>query len=118
MLGRLDIIGTDPSTANVVKAAASFLMACVVEGLRDALTVVQAAGGDPRQFAGLITQALFPTPVYQYLGSTLAKQIAEGGQNVPNPFLKTALMSANSADRLGVVAPLARQIAGLLPATV
>jgi len=116
VLGRLEVVGTSPSTANVVKAAASFLMACVIEGLRDALTVVQAAGGDPRQFAGLITQALFPTPVYQYLGSTLAKQIADGGQSVPNPFLKTALMSANSADRLGVAAPLARQIAGIIPA--
>src|SRR5450432_2462122 len=46
VLGRVDVIGSDPSTANVVKAAASFLMACVVEGLRDALTVVQAAGAD------------------------------------------------------------------------
>jgi 3-hydroxyisobutyrate dehydrogenase-like beta-hydroxyacid dehydrogenase len=118
VLGRVDVIGTDPATANVVKAAASFLMACVVEGLRDALTVVQAAGADPRQFAGLITQALFPTPVYQYLSGALAKQLAAGGQAIANPFLKSALMSAASADRLGVDAPLAHQIArqeSLLP---
>jgi 3-hydroxyisobutyrate dehydrogenase-like beta-hydroxyacid dehydrogenase len=111
VLGRVDVIGSDPATANVVKAAASFLMACVVEGLRDALTVVQAAGADPRQFAGLITQALFPTPVYQYLSRMLAKQLLAGGQAVANPFIKSALMSAASADRLGVAAPLAHQIA-------
>lgn len=111
VLGRVDVIGSDPSTANVVKAAASFLMACVVEGLRDALTVVHAAGADPRQFAGLITQALFPTPVYQYLSGTLAKQLLAGGKTIANPFLKSALMSAASADRLGVAAPLAHQIA-------
>jgi 3-hydroxyisobutyrate dehydrogenase-like beta-hydroxyacid dehydrogenase len=115
VLGRVDVIGTDPATANVVKAAASFLMACVVEGLRDALTVVQAAGADPRQFAGLITQALFPTPVYQYLSTALAKQILAGGQALANPFIKSALMSAASADRLGVAAPLAHKIAGLEP---
>jgi 3-hydroxyisobutyrate dehydrogenase-like beta-hydroxyacid dehydrogenase len=111
VLGRVDVIGSDPATANVVKAAGSFLMACVVEGLRDALTVVQAAGADPRQFAGLITQALFPTPVYQYLSGALAKQLQAGGPQITNPFVKSALMSAASADRLGVAAPLAHQIA-------
>jgi 3-hydroxyisobutyrate dehydrogenase-like beta-hydroxyacid dehydrogenase len=111
VLGRLDVIGSDPATANVVKAAASFLMASVVESLRDALTLVQAAGADPLQFAGLITQALFPTPVYQYLSGALAKQLLSGGQALVNPFLKSALMSAASADRLGVAAPLAHQIA-------
>ena len=115
VLGRVDVIGSDPATANVVKAAASFLMACVVEGLRDALTVVQAAGADPRQFAGLITQALFPTPVYRYLSGALAKQILAGGQALANPFIKSALMSAASADRLGVAAPLAHQIASQQP---
>lgn len=118
VLGRLDIVGTDPATANVVKTAGNFLMACVVEGLRDALTVVQAAGADPRQFAGLITQALFPTPVYQYLGGTLAKQLAEGGQHIQNPFTKSAMTSAASADRLGVAAPLAHQIAALVHETL
>jgi 3-hydroxyisobutyrate dehydrogenase-like beta-hydroxyacid dehydrogenase len=113
VLGRVDVVGTDPATANVVKAAASFLMACVVESLRDALTVVQAAGADPRQFAGLVTQALFPTPVYRYLSGALAKQLLSGGQAVVNPFIKSALMSAATADRLGVAAPLAHQIAGL-----
>jgi len=117
VLGRVDIIGNDPTTANVVKAAASFLMACVVEGLREALTVVQAAGADPRQFAGLITQALFPTPVYQYLSGTLAKQLVAGGQQIANPFVKSAAMSAASADRLGVAAPLAHQIGRLEPAS-
>ncbi len=85
VLGRVDVIGSDPATANVVKAAASFLMACVVEGLRDALTVVQAAGADPRQFAGLITQALFPTPVYQYLSGALASSFWRAARRLPTP---------------------------------
>src|SRR5258708_7889643 len=113
VLGRVDVIGTEPATANVVKAAASFLMACVVESLRDALTVVQAAGADPRQFAGLVSQALFPTPVYRYLSGALAKQLLSGGQAVVNPFIKSALMSAATADPLGSAATLARQIARL-----
>jgi hypothetical protein len=51
------------------------------------------------------------TPVYQYLSGALAKQLMAGGQAIANPFLKSALMSAASADRLGVAAPLAHQIA-------
>jgi len=112
VLGRLDVFGTDPATANVVKSAGNFLMACVLESLRDALNVVHAAGGDSRQFSGLITQALFRTPVYQTLGQALAKQLADGGPHLKNPFLKSASMSAATAERLGVAAPLARLIAG------
>ena len=82
------------------EAAASFLMVCVVEGLRDALTVVQAAGADPRQFAGLITQALFPTPVYQYLSRALAKQILSGGQAIANrPSLAPGSAVADPSER-------------------
>src|SRR5258708_35477651 len=75
-------------------------MACVVEGLRDALTVVQAAGADPRQFAGLVTQALFPTPVYRYLSGALAKQLLAARETSVDAFIKSALMSAPSASRL------------------
>ena len=49
--------------------------------------------------------------MYQYLSRMLAKQLLAGGQAVANPFIKSALMSAASADRLGVAAPLAHQIA-------
>jgi hypothetical protein len=53
--------------------------------------------------------------MYQYLSRALAKQILSGGQAIANPFIKSALMSAASADRLGVAAPLAHQIANQGP---
>lgn len=104
-LGRPDYLGEDPAAANVVKAAGSFLMASVVESLRDATVLVHAAGVDPREFAGIITQALFPTPVYQYLGGMLANREALQGARVPNPFLKAAQQCADTAVRLGVPVP-------------
>ncbi|MCZ8131768.1 MAG: NAD(P)-dependent oxidoreductase [Steroidobacteraceae bacterium] len=111
VLGRVDQVGIDPASACVVKAAGNFLMAAVVESLRDSLTLVHAAGVDPRQFVGIVTQSLFPTPVYQFLGGTLAGKLVEGAPRVPNPFAKSAALSLASARRLGVALPVLERVA-------
>jgi 3-hydroxyisobutyrate dehydrogenase-like beta-hydroxyacid dehydrogenase len=111
VLGRFQYLGEEAATANVVKSAGNFLMAAVVESLRDALHVVHAAGVDPREFAGIVTQSLFPTPVYQYLGGMLAARELQGGARVPNPFLRGAEQTSATAAALEVAAPLAAHIA-------
>jgi 3-hydroxyisobutyrate dehydrogenase-like beta-hydroxyacid dehydrogenase len=111
VLGRIDYLGAEPAAACVVKAAGNFLMASVVESLRDSLALVHAAGVDPRQFVGIVTQSLFPTPVYQYLGGTLAGKLLEGAPRVPNPFAKSAALSLASAARLGVRGPVLERVA-------
>jgi 3-hydroxyisobutyrate dehydrogenase-like beta-hydroxyacid dehydrogenase len=107
ILGRVQHISEQPAAANVVKSAGNFLMAAVVESLRESMQVVHGAGVDPREFAGIVTHSLFPTPVYQYLGGLLAARQAQGGARVPNPFLKGAQQSAATAKSQGVAAPLA-----------
>lgn len=116
LLGRVQFLGEDAAAANVVKAAGNFLMAAVVESLRDSMQVVHAAGVDPREFAGIVTQSLFPTPVYQYLGGMLAARQRQGGARVPNPFLRGAEQTSATAAALNVGAPLADHIAGQAPA--
>jgi 3-hydroxyisobutyrate dehydrogenase-like beta-hydroxyacid dehydrogenase len=116
LLGRVHYLGEDPATANVVKSAGNFLMAAVVESLRDAMHVVNAAGVDPREFAGIVTQSLFPTPVYQYLGGMLAARELQGGARVSNPFLRGAEQTSATAAAAGVEAPLADHIARQPPA--
>ncbi len=110
VLGRVQYISEDPAAANVVKSAGNFLMAAVVESLRDAMLIVHGAGVDPREFAGIVTQSLFPTPVYQYLGGLLAARQAQGGARVPNPFLRGAEQCAVTAEQQGVDAPLVKHI--------
>ena len=110
VLGRVQFISEDPAAANVVKSAGNFLMAAVVESLRDAMLIVHGTGVDPREFAGVVTQSLFPTPVYQYLGGLLAARQAQGGARVPNPFLRGAEQCADTARQLGVDAPLVSHI--------
>lgn len=105
-LGRVQYLGESPAAANVAKCASLFLMASVVESLRDSMAVVHAAGVDPREFAGIVTQSLFPTPVYQVLGGRLAAREVQGGNAVANPFLKGAAQCADTAQRLAVEAPM------------
>lgn len=109
-LGRPDYLGENPAAANIVKAAGNFLMAAVVESLRDATALVHAAGVDPREFTGIVTQALFPTPVYQYLGGLIAGREALHGARVANPFLKAAGHCTEAAARLGADVPTIRHI--------
>ena len=115
VLGRIDIISERPAAANVVKIAGNFLMAAAVEGLRESIALVTAAGGSPTQFVGLITQALFPTPVYQFIGSSIANRALEGGLTIANPFARSAKLAAEAADRLGVSAPVAHKIGAKRP---
>ncbi|MGH8135660.1 MAG: NAD(P)-dependent oxidoreductase [Steroidobacteraceae bacterium] len=112
VLGRVQYISEDPAAANVVKSAGNFLMAAVVESLRDAMMIVHGAGVDPREFAGIVTQSLFPTPVYQYLGGLLAARQAQGGARLPNPFLRGAGQCAVTARQQGVDTPLVNHING------
>mgnify|MGYP005866892667 CR=1 FL=1 len=100
------MLSEDAPAANIVKSAGNFLMATVVESLRDTTALVHAAGVDPREFTGIMTQTLFPTPVYQYLGGLLANREDERGLRVPNPFLKGAAQCAEAAKRLAVSVPL------------
>jgi 3-hydroxyisobutyrate dehydrogenase-like beta-hydroxyacid dehydrogenase len=116
ILGRVQYLGAEAAAANVVKSAGNFLMAAVVESLRDSMLIVHAAGVDPREFAGLITQSLFPTPVYQYLGGLLAAREFQGGARLPNPFLRGAHQCAATARRQSIDVPLIEHIAGQAPA--
>ena len=111
VLGRVDVIGERPAAANIVKVAGNFLMASAVEGLRESIALVTAAGASPTQFVGLITQALFPTPVYQYIGGSIANRARDGGLTIANPFAKSAALAAAAADRLNVATPVAHEIA-------
>jgi hypothetical protein len=60
---------------------------------------------------GIVTQSLFPTPVYQYLGGTLAGKLLEGAPRVANPFAKSAALSLATATRLGVTGPVLERVA-------
>ena len=108
--GRIEIVGKEPAIANIVKLAGNVLVGSAVASLWDTMRLVHAAGADPRQFAGIVTQALFPTPVYQVAGGTLAKRVLDGAQSFINPFARSAQMAADAAKRLSTSVPTAANV--------
>jgi 3-hydroxyisobutyrate dehydrogenase-like beta-hydroxyacid dehydrogenase len=111
-LGRVEVVGKEPATANVVKLAGNVLVGSAVAALWDTMRLVHAAGADPRQFAGIVTQALFPTPVYQIAGGTLAKRVLDGAQSFINPFARSAQLAEEAGTRLSTRVPVVRNVTG------
>src|SRR5438445_762781 len=73
-LGRgLSVVGEEPSRANLLKLAGNFLLAAMVEGLGEALTLVEKAGIDRLDALRTLNEALFASPVYQTNGERICR---------------------------------------------
>lgn len=71
--GRFDF-GADSGAANVVKLCGNFLIAAAVEALAEALTLAEKNGLDRKQVSDMMSQTLFPCPVYQIYGRLIAER--------------------------------------------
>lgn len=75
MLGKkIYDFGPHPETANFVKISGNFMILSVIEMLGEAFAVVKKNGIDPQQFLSLMTETLFPSPVYQTYGKIISQQ--------------------------------------------
>jgi 3-hydroxyisobutyrate dehydrogenase-like beta-hydroxyacid dehydrogenase len=66
-------IGTEPSTANLVKLSGNFLMASAIEALGEAIALVGKAGVDRRAYVDLLTASIFNVPAYKIYGGLIAE---------------------------------------------
>src|SRR5487761_1060153 len=69
--------GEDAGAANVVKLCGNFLLAAAIEAMAEAFTLAEKNGIDRRRVAEMLTQTLFPCPVYQAYGKRIAENIYE-----------------------------------------
>lgn len=65
--------GERPSQANVVKLAVNFMLAAAIESMGEAAALTAGYGIEPRDLFELISQSLFPGPVYQGYGRLIAE---------------------------------------------
>src|SRR5487761_140741 len=65
--------GEDAGAANVVKLCGNFLLAAAIEAMAEAFTLAEKNGIDRRRVAEMLTQTLFPCPVYQGYGRRIAE---------------------------------------------
>lgn len=69
--------GEDPGAANVVKLCGNFLLASAVEALAEAFTLAEKNGIERTRVLKMLTQTLFPCPVYQGYGQRIAEHSYE-----------------------------------------
>ncbi|MCM3884463.1 NAD(P)-dependent oxidoreductase [Frankia sp. R82] len=70
-------VGDTPSAANLVKIFGNYLIACTIEAMAEATTVIEAGGLDPAQFLELLTEGLFTGPIFTGYGTMIGNRSYE-----------------------------------------
>ena len=66
--------GEEPAQANVVKIAANFSIASAIETMAETSALVRAYGIESQALIDLLTQTLYPSPIYKGYGSMIAQE--------------------------------------------
>jgi 3-hydroxyisobutyrate dehydrogenase-like beta-hydroxyacid dehydrogenase len=109
--------GEEVGAATTVKLVGNFLIISAARSLLEGLTLVEKNGFDPGPVANMLTQTLFPAPIYQSYGRMIAERsVAFSQSDIPlkdlGLFRKTAERAASPATISGVLLDLLREQAG------
>lgn len=119
---RTFVVGEEPGRANLVKLSGNFMIAAMLETLSEAFALVRKSGIDPEQWLDIMTETLFPAPIYKSYGSLMARRqfsppgfrlvlglkdvqlvlAAAGEQTVPMPLASLVRDSALAAVAAGL----------------
>ena len=101
------VVGADASQANLVKLSGNFLIVAMMGSLAQAMALVRKHGIDPTRWLDVMTEALFPAPIYKSYGGMMARE-----QFTPAGFrlllgLKDVHLLLEAAERAAVPMPIA-----------
>ncbi|MBN8620581.1 MAG: NAD(P)-dependent oxidoreductase [Anaerolineae bacterium] len=100
------VVGDEPRIANLYKIGGNFLIACMIESLSEVFALVQKYGVDPVDYLELLTNTVFPAPVYRNYGGMIARQAFEpAGFKLPLG-LKDVRLALAAADAESVPLPV------------
>lgn len=104
------LVGEEAHAANVIKLAGNFLLTTVIESLGEAFAFGRKFGVDPHVLLNILTNSLFPAPVYQNYGSMIASDKFEpAGFKLPLGLKDNRLLLA-AAEEAAVPMPMASLI--------
>jgi 3-hydroxyisobutyrate dehydrogenase-like beta-hydroxyacid dehydrogenase len=92
--------GADPGSASAMKLANNFLLACAIEALGEAFSLVEKSGVDRSVFHDVVTDGIFASPAY----STYAKIIANKAWDTVGFTVALGLKDVNLALAAGQAA--------------
>ena len=104
--------GEEVGAATLVKLVGNFLIASAGYSMREALSMAQKNGVDPKAVAEMLTQTLFTAPIYQSYGKRIAENTAPFSQNaIP---LKDVGLFKKTAQQVESPTPIASLLHDLL----
>ena len=99
--------GEEAHAANAIKLAGNFVITTVIESLAEAFAFGRKSGVHPHTFLDILTNSLFPGPVYQTYGNLIASgQFEPAGFKLPLGFKDNRLLLA-AAEEAAVPMPMA-----------
>ena len=104
---RTFVAGEEAHAANAIKLAGNFVITTVIESLAEAFAFGRKSGVDPHTLLDILTNSLFPGPVYQTYGNLIASdQFEPPGFKLPLGLKDNRLLLA-AAEEAAVPMPMA-----------
>ena len=103
--------GEEIGAATIVKLVGNFLIFSATRSLNEALSLTEEAGVDVQAVVDMLTQTLFPSPIYQSYGKMIADETAPFGQ--PKIPLKDLGLFQTIATKFGVPTPIVETLISL-----
>jgi 3-hydroxyisobutyrate dehydrogenase-like beta-hydroxyacid dehydrogenase len=104
--------GEEVGAANIVKLIGNFLIGSAGYSMREALSMAEKNGVDPKAVVEMLTSTLFPAPIYQNYGKRIAEKNAPFSQNaIP---LKDVGFFQTTAQQVELPTPVASLLLALL----
>ena len=104
------VVDEQPPAANVFKLTGNFLITTVIESLSEAFALVRKSGLNAEKFLEVMTESLFPAPLYRNYGSMIVSEKFEpAGFKMPLGLKDNRLVLA-AAEEVRAPIPMASLI--------
>lgn len=103
-------LGERPENANLVKIAVNFMIASAIETCAEAVSLVEAYSVDARSFLELVSNSLFPGPVYSHYGGMMVSRQYEPAGFTARLGLKDVRLALSAAHAQNLSLPAASLI--------
>jgi 3-hydroxyisobutyrate dehydrogenase-like beta-hydroxyacid dehydrogenase len=100
-------VGAEPHRANVVKIAGNFMIASAVETMGEAAAMAEGYGITPSELLDVLTNAVFPAPVYKNYAGIIAAQRYEPAGFKLTLGLKDVRLALDAAGAVNTPLPFA-----------
>jgi len=100
-------LGDSPTAANTAKIGINYLIVHALQAMAESITLAERSGIDPRSFVEILSNTLFPGPVYSGYGAMMAESRYTPAGFTTTLGLKDLTLASAAAQSVGVALPTA-----------